>query len=63
MGQSSVYLASGIGLSLGIERHLANNMAIFARFNNIAEFMFTSAELLILSAIARLGFYIGYYLE
>ena len=63
-GRSSIYLAGGISLSWGIERrHLANNVAVFARFNNIARFIFTSIESLILGAINSLGFYIGYYLE
>jgi hypothetical protein len=57
VGWSSVYLASGISISIGwgIERrYLANSVAVF---------IFASAESLILGVINRLGFYIGYYLE
>ena len=57
MGRSSVRLASGVSLCFGWgigRRYLANNMAVF---------IFASAELLILGVINGLGFYIGYHLE
>jgi len=57
VGRSSVYLAGGISLSLsrGIGRqYLANNVAVF---------IFTSAESLILGIINGLGSYIGHSLE
>ena len=38
-------------------------MAVFARFNNIARFVFASTESLILGAINRLGSYIECYLK
>jgi len=55
VGRSSICLASSISLSWGIgRRHLTNNIAVF---------VFASAELPILGVVNGLGFYIGYYLE
>ena len=57
MGRSSVHLASGIGISIGRgigRRYLADNVAVF---------IFTSAESLILGVVNGLGSYIGHRLE
>ena len=64
MGRSSIYLAGSFSLSRGIgRRHLADDVAVFTRFNNVARFIFASIESLILGTINSLGSYIGYYLE
>ena len=57
MGQSSVYLASGVSVSIswGIgRRYLANNVAVF---------IFVSAESPTLGVVNGLSSYIGHYLE
>ena len=57
MGRFSVHLAIGVGVgvSWGIERqYLANNVAVF---------IFVSAELPILGVVNKLSSYIGHYLE
>ena len=57
MGQSSVCLAGSINISVGRgigRQYLANNVAVF---------IFISAESLILGVINRLSSYIGHCLE
>jgi hypothetical protein len=57
VGRSSVRLAGGVSVSIswGIgRRYLADNVAVF---------IFASAESLILGVVNGLGSYIGYYLE